>query len=614
MAIKLEDLREFSAINLLRGYNGGNPYISAFKTKLLRYGKITLTTNQSKYVIDNINKEPIKIDRVVRISSYLGEELKKSENLGFIPERILIEYILAETDKTYHIYGRVKKNQEVGKLYWLPKTQVLDDPYFEEKDLNIDFNPYDDILSKFNKKLYQHQKTGVNFLCLRNGAILADGMGLAKTMQSIIASIEVKAKKILIVCPSSVKINWEREINVFCDDTTIVSGDKWRTAKYTIINFDILKNFHTVESKKKGDLTDSISELKRHIVNSNFDLVIIDEAHYLKNDKSIRTSIMLDICCNYGIEKVWLLTGTPIANRPMDYFSLLSMVKSPIAENWMFFATRYCDAKRINTTLKSGKKKQVWLTKGASNLDELTQKTKSLVLRRKKEDVLDMPPKTVIPIYHELDGTARRVYDGLWDQYIEKRKEAGKRINIDKDLVELILLRKHISMEAIPHTIEIAENAIEEGHKVIIFTNFTDEIMSLREHFGKKCVIHNGPMKDTEKQLSVDRYQTDNSVKVFIGNIKSAGVGITLTAGDIVIFNSYDWVPGSNEQCEDRSYRIGQLNNVTVYYQLFKDTISEKMWWTLINKSKIIEQILSDKQLTEEEIMLEMMNFVGDYE
>ena len=92
MAIKLEDLREFSAINLLRGYNGGNPYISAFKTKLLRYGKITLTTNQSKYVIDNINKEPIKIDRVVRISSYLGEELKKSENLGFIPERILIEY------------------------------------------------------------------------------------------------------------------------------------------------------------------------------------------------------------------------------------------------------------------------------------------------------------------------------------------------------------------------------------------------------------------------------------------------------------------------------------------------------------------------------------------
>jgi SWI/SNF-related matrix-associated actin-dependent regulator 1 of chromatin subfamily A len=549
-----------------------------------------------------------------RISSYLGEELKKSENLGFTPERILIEYILAETDKTYHIYGRVKKNQELGKLYWLPKTQVLDDPYFEEKDLNINFDPYNNILAEYGKKLFQHQKTGVNFLCQRNGAILADGMGLAKTMQSIIASIEVKAKKILIVCPSSVKINWEREINVFCDDTTIVSGDKWRTAKYTIINFDILKNFHTLESKKKGDLTDSITEIKRHIVNSKFDLVIIDEAHYLKNDKSIRTSIMLDVCCNYGIEKVWLLTGTPIANRPMDYFSLLSMVKSPIAENWMFFATRYCDAKRINTTLKSGKKKQVWLTKGASNLEELTQKTRSLVLRRKKEDVLDMPPKTVTPIYHELDDTARRVYDGLWDQYIEKRKEAGKRINIDKDLVELILLRKHISMEAIPHTIEIAENAIEEGHKVIIFTNFTDELMALKEHFGKKSVIHNGPMKDTEKQLSVDRYQTDDSVKVFIGNIRSAGVGITLTAGDIVIFNSYDWVPGSNEQCEDRSYRIGQLNNVTVYYQLFKDTISEKMWWTLINKSKIIEQILSDKQLTDEEIMLEMMNFVADYE
>jgi SWI/SNF-related matrix-associated actin-dependent regulator 1 of chromatin subfamily A len=158
-------------------------------------------------------------------------------------------------------------------------------------------------------------------------------------------------------------------------------------------------------------------------------------------------------------------------------------------------------------------------------------------------------------------------------------------------------------MEAIPQTIEMVDNMLETDKKVIIFTSFTDELNELAEYFGKKCVTHNGPMNDKEKQKSVDQFQNNPNIRVFIGNIKSAGVGITLTEANFVVFNSFDWVPGQNEQAEDRAYRIGQKNNVNVYYQLFEDTISTRMWETLRNKKDIISTIMGDKQLSDEEII-----------
>jgi SWI/SNF-related matrix-associated actin-dependent regulator 1 of chromatin subfamily A len=243
------------------------------------------------------------------------------------------------------------------------------------------------------------------------------------------------------------------------------------------------------------------------------------------------------------------------------------------------------------------------LTDGASNLEELSVKTKNIILRRLKSDVLDMPDKVITPIYNKLDTKGWVKYNILWEEYLEKRLLEGKKnSNIQKDLVELILLRQFIAMEAIPNTIEIVENAIEMGRKVIIFTSFTEELETLATHFGKLAVSHNGPMTTKQKQKSVDSFQQNDKVKVFIGNIKSAGVGITLTEATVVIFNSFDWVPGSNEQAEDRSYRIGQKNDVTVYYQLFIDSISIRMWEMLNHKKDIINTILGENKLTEQEI------------
>lgn len=600
--ITLNDLKSRSAFTLLDKYSGINPYLKKLQNAYLNNRKMTITENQAKYIIDNHEKAPIFINRLIGITEWLGLEFQKSDNTSFVPQKILVEFVLAETDKTFHVYGKLKQNQKESKMYWLPKTQIFDDPYFEKVNIDVDFNKYNDVLGLTGKKLYQHQEEGIKFLLTRNGCILADDMGLGKTTQAIIAALESGAKKILVVCPSATKINWEREINVFCDDTTIIDGKKWKNAKFVIINFDILKNFHSLGKPTKPKEGEEPELLNRQLAEAGFDLCIIDEAHYLKNNESIRGKIMVELSVKYQIPRTWLLTGTPVANRPMDFFNLLKIIKTPIADNWKHYALRYCDAKQFFKTLNNGVRKQIWLTDGASNLDELASKTKNIILRRLKTEVLDMPDKVITPMHYQLDKKGIKQYELLWEEYLERRRKDGKSTNLEKDLVELILLRQFIAQQAIPNTIEMAENAIEMGRKVIIFTSFTEELEIITNHFGKKAVKHNGPMSTANKQKSVDAFQENDKVKVFVGNIKSAGVGITLTEGTVVIFNSFDWVPGNNEQAEDRAFRIGQKNDVNVYYQLFDNTIASKMWTMLNNKKDIISVIMGDTKLTEDEI------------
>lgn len=589
--ILLEKIDRLNALNLLKKYEGYNPYLVNLRLDSKKSKKFTLTEHQVEYIIRNHNKEPIKINRVLTISDFLAEDLQKKHKLKFLPKRVLVQYILGETNKNFHIYGKLTQKQKESQLYWIPKTQLLDDPFFEEIDVDVDFEKYEKI-DKRKRSLYDHQKVGVKFLLTRNGCLLADEMGVAKTIQSIIAALESGAEKILVVCPASVKINWKREIECFTKEVAIVNGIRWDSSKFTIINYDILKNFHTVKTRSKKQ-----PKVKNFLEEEGFDIVIIDEAHYLKDSSAKRSKIMLDICRN--IDKVWLLTGTPVANYPKDFYNLLRLIKHSLADDYIFFMRRYCDGKRIKKRMPNGKLKSIMVSNGASNLTELHQKTKNIVLRRLKSEVLDMPEKSIIPVYHEFTPTQWEAYDMLWDEYVEKvREEAlleGKSINIDylqKELVELILLRKFVAMEMIPHTISLVENIIEQGGKVVVFTNFTDELMELQEHFGSKSVIHYGGMNTTEKQHSIDAFMGDKKVKVFIGNQKSAGVGITLTEGTYVVFNSYDWVPGNNQQCEDRCHRMGQKNNVTVYYQLFLKTISVQVWNVLQEKTSNIDEII----------------------
>jgi len=492
---------------------------------------------------------------------------------------------------TYHYKGEKKEGKRVYRLNIKFSNDI--NPFRLKRKSGEYLQPKKYKVGRYIKDI-KLEKQGES-VCIQVGAedhlyVTEHGIVTHNTYQSIVAALEIDAERILVVCPSSLKINWMREIENFCEDVSIIKGKHWDPDRFTIINYDILKNFHTIEEKGKKY---EDWELRREIVEFNPDLIILDEAHYVKNHKSIRGKILKDISKRFKTERVWLLTGTPIANRPMDYFNLLSIIDSPVTNNWVHYAKTYCEGMRFK---KGGK--FIWVTNGASNLEELSSKTKRTILRRKKEHVLDLPEKLITPVYLELENVDG--YKNVWNEYMEQRKLDGKKGNPAKDLVEMTLLRTFIAMETVPYTIEKTEEALESNKKTIIFCNFNDEMDSFINHFGDKCVCVRGGMSDAKKQHAVDRFQEDDSCMVFVGQIKAAGVGLTLTKAEIVIMNSLDWVPGTHEQAEDRAYRIGQKETVNIYYMLIDDTIDTLVWNILNEKKKVIGTIMGETDIITE--------------
>jgi SWI/SNF-related matrix-associated actin-dependent regulator 1 of chromatin subfamily A len=586
--LDISKLKNRKTLLRLEEYNGKNEYIISLKEKLEENGSFFISPSVAEYIENNFDKDPVEVNKVVSITEFFGKQLQEKFDLNHVPEKIMVEWVLGDTEKSYHVKGKVFKNQKYSPIFYVPKTQVFENLYEKNVQVEVDFDKYQE-KDKRGWRAFKHQEEGIKFLLSKNKCILADDMGLGKTYQSIVAALEAGAEKILVVCPANAKINWFREISNFVpeEDITILKTGHWNPKRFTIINYDILKNFHTlVDGRKKYEEW----EVNRHLANENFDLVILDEAHMVKNPKANRTKIMNQITEN--IDKRWLLTGTPIANRPMDYFNLLNLCDSPVTSSWKFFAFRYCDGKKFKKKLKTGKYRDIWVTDGASNLDELHERTKSLIIRRKKEDHLDLPPKIVAPYYVELDDMDQ--YNRVFDEYLEWAKSEGKRLGNGRHMVELVVLRKYLALEKTKQTIELAEQAIENGQKVIIFTNFTHSFDTLMSHFGKLAVGHNGKMNGTQKQNSIDRFQEDDNVKVFVGNLISAGTAITLTKAEVVIMNDLDFVPANHAQAEDRAYRLGVQHTVNVYYPIAIGTIDEMIYKVLDKKKRIISQAIGE--------------------
>jgi len=496
------------------------------------------------------------------------------------PTEIYVEKLLVEKDKSYHIWGKIFSGDTVHD-FWLPKSALIKDN--EVKNVVVDY-------TKYNHRLpMEHQKESIQKLVGNKKFILADDMGLGKTTSTIIAALETGAKKILVVCPASLKINWQREIENYSDRTIyIAEGKKFSNEHdFVIINYDILKNFH---DPKKGD--------ESTILNAKFDLVIMDEAHMISKPQAQRAKIVNDICDK--VERVWLLTGTPMTSRPMNYYNLLSLVESPVASNWMAYARRYCNGFQFSV----GRRK-VWNVTGASNLDELRERTQSHILRRLKEEVLDLPDKIITPVYLRLKSKDYEELMGEYYNWYDNNSEESSSLTIQ--FGKLMKVRKVIAEEKVKNTIELAENIIEQGKKVIIFTNFTDTLRTIYEHFGKQAVYLDGSCSKPHRQKSVDDFQENDKIKVFVGNLKAAGVGITLTSAEAVIMNDLSFVPAEHAQAEDRSHRIGQKKSTSVYYPLFENTIEGAIYDILSRKKKIISKVMGDDMLLDDASSIEEM-------
>lgn len=566
---------EIEAREILTGYTGYNNQIIEWRNRYESGKNFALTRPQSEYILKYWNKEPKVARKYIQIAKQFGAKLQEERLLMKPVEEIWVEKLLCESDKAYHVWGNISKDMKPIAM-WIPKASIVQ----EEKKLNreVDYSPYS------KRPPMSHQKEAIEKLLANDRFILADDMGLGKTTSTVIASMESGAKKVLIVCPASLKINWKREIENYSDDyVLIVEGKKWgSTFKYYIINYDILKNFHTTENSED-------SEAYQIIVNEGFDLAIVDEAHYISNSQAQRTKLLNDILAK--IPKVWLLTGTPMTSRPINYYNLLKIVNSPLTLNWKSYVMRYCKGYQFRV---GGRK--VWNTSGASNLDELRDQTKAVVLRRLKTDVLDLPEKIISPIWLELKNS---FYDDELTEFLRISEENKDKESITVTLNRLMKLRQLIAIEKVEHTCELIDKVLEQGKKVIVFTNFTMSLDMLHEKYKKKSVVLDGRMSKIARQESVDRFQNEDKIKIFIGNIKAAGVGITLTAADTVIMNDLSFVPADHSQAEDRAYRYGQKNSVLVYYPVFENTIEMTVYNILQKKKDIIDQVMGDGEYSE---------------
>lgn len=575
---------ESKAITILENYNGANNYILELKRKSQVNKKFYPTRSQSEYIIDNHEQAPKVARKWVILDAYFAQKLADDKLYTEVPTKVWVEKLLAEREKAFHIWGKVFESEEFHD-FWLPKAAVIKDNTV--KDVVIDFEKYS-VRPPLN-----HQKEAVQKLVENKRFILADDMGLGKTTSTIIAALETGAKKVLIICPATLKINWKREIENYTDRSVYIAEGKnfSKEHDFVIINYDIIKNFHDTKRKAESQISDA-----------NFDLVVVDEAHYIKNPQAQRTKLINDLVKK--VDRLWLLTGTPMTSRPIDYYNLLSLVDSPVAKNWMAYVIRYCSGYQFRV----GPRK-VWNVMGASNLDELRDRTGNTILRRLKEDVLDLPDKIITPVYLRLKSKEYEELMGEYYNWYEKNPEESKSLTVQ--FTKLTKVRQIIADEKITQTIELAENILEQGKKVIIFCNFTNSLNKICEHFGKAAVKLDGSMSKPERQFAVDQFQENEKITVFVGNIKAAGVGITLTSAEAVIMNDLSFLPSDHSQAEDRAYRYGQKNNVLVYYPIFENSIEGIIYDILNQKKNVIATVMGDIQ-NSADFVEEIMNRINE--
>jgi SNF2 family DNA or RNA helicase len=537
------------------------------QNKKLSSKKFYPTRSQSDYIVNYYNTTPKVARKWVDLDTYFAKKFAEERYLLETPEKIYIEKLLVEKEKSYHIWGKFFEKDPLTE-FWVPKSSIIKTHNVER--VEVDYSKYD------HRPPLSHQKEAIEKLAGSKRFILADDMGLGKTTATIIAALECNVKKILIVCPASLKINWQREIENYTDRSVyIAEGKKFSTEHdFVIINYDILKNFYDIKDKDNSLISQG-----------NFDLIILDEAHYVSNGTSIRSKLVNSFTKN--CKRVWLLTGTPMTNRPMNYFNLLSIIDSPVSQNWMAYAIRYCGGYQFT----AGKRK-IWNVAGATNLEELRDRTSRQVLRRLKTEVLDLPEKIITPVYLKLKS---KLYEGLMGEYYEwYNKNPNESSSLTVQFSKLMKVRQVIAEEKINDTIELAENIIEQGKKVIIFTNFTDTLNKIADHFGKQAVRLDGSTSKPQRQHAVDQFQENDKINVFVGNLKAAGVGITLTAAEAVIMNDLSFVPGDLAQGEDRAYRYGQNNSVSIYYPLFINSIESVIYDMVNDKKKNINTVMGD--------------------
>lgn len=461
------------------------------------------------------------------------------------------------------------------------------------------------VWSPRGKEYLPFQKAGILFGLRRKNILIADEPGLGKTIQAIgILNGTPRWKKVLVIVPANLKINWKREFTswLFSKKTVeVATGKYFPDSEIVILNYDIL-----------GRHIEKILQIQ-------WDFLVLDEAHYCKNPKSTRTKLVSSIDTSRKI----ILTGTPILNRPIELYPLLTMLDPDRWNRFWDFAGRFCAPKKVwNGT------KDVWDFSGASNLEELQEILRgSCMIRRLKKDVLlELPPKRrqilEFPIDEGFAGfveaeriaveTNRKIIEDLairaelakvsddpehYRKAVERLKEAEK-----VEFEEISRLRHRTALAKIPSVCSLIEEILDSERKLIVFAHHTDVIESIAARFPGKAVTLTGKMTPAEKQRSADLFVNDAQTRIFIGSIYAAGVGFTLTVASRVLFAELDWVPGIISQAEDRAHRISQINPVWIQHLVVEGSIDARMARIILEKQEIMDRALDRRPERKENV------------
>ena len=487
---------------------------------------------------------------------FIATELQKR-----IPE-ILIDFSMYE-DFVEHEESVKKKELRLKNVQKLKSKKTTD---FE--------------VNGIKGELYPYQKIGVEFFINANGrAILADEPGTGKSLQSLAYITHTEQRKSLIICPASVKYNWEAEVKKWTklksfviDAKDGISNEEWNGSDIIIINYDILKKYFDF------------------LVNKRIDCCVCDEHHFMKNAGAVRTKAAMAIVRQST--SLLMLSATPLMNRTIELYTALNLMDPEKWNDWYSYTKRYCNGHMGDWGYEC---------KGSSNLDKLKQEIDHYFIRRRKQDVLkDLPEKVYIKIPVKLDSKTQKEYNILENNLVEylrdvkkkKNKEIAKSLQAEK-LIKIGELRQLTTKGKVGAVKELIDSILESGEKAVIFSVYNEPIESLYESYKDLSVILTGKQSSSEKNIAATTFQADPEKKLFFGGLKSAGVGLTLTSATNVIFLDFSWIPADHIQGEDRIHRIGSVSNSVNIYQLFsKDTIDEYMVGLLAEKRKIFDKIM----------------------
>lgn len=456
----------------------------------------------------------------------------------------------------------------------------------------------------YRTKPFNYQNEGINWLINNPNSLLCDQPGLGKSMQLIYAAEELKKQKgihhCLIICGiNTLKLNWEKEIKKHSTLSCRVIGKKVNkktgSISYSSISerakelIEPLDSFFIIMNIEAFGYTEIIEAIKKST--NLFDMIVIDEVHKLKNPNSARGKNLLKLAkmgsYHYG------LTGTLLVNSPLDAYVPLKFIGK---EHCSFsnFKSMYCIQEQ-----EFGHTRTI----GYKNMNILKDQVSSCSLRRMK-DIIDLPSKTIIPEYLELDPSHEKFYRNFESGVIEE----ADRVNIKNSTLQGLAIRlrqaatcpsvltsSDVTETKIERAVELAEDIINSGEKVVIFSMFKDPVYKLSHRLRQyNPLIGTGDVSEEYMSEGIDAFQNNDTNKVYIGTVQKMSTGITLTSASYMILLDSPWTPSELDQAVDRIHRIGSTKPVIIYNLIANNTIDERIKELVDTKRSVSDYIIDD--------------------